>query len=54
MRGEKSNYIKDEDWKDILRMFPNAELKTIAGAGHWIQAEQPQAFLESLMEFLKN
>jgi esterase len=54
MRGEKSNYIKDEDWEEILQIFPNAQLKTIAGAGHWIQAEQPQAFLNCLLEFLQD
>lgn len=53
IRGEKSDYIKDEDWEDILKIFPNAELKTIANAGHWVQAEQPQAFVECLMAFLK-
>ena len=52
IRGEKSDYIKDEDWEDILKIFPNAELETIANAGHWVQAEQPKAFVACLMAFL--
>jgi esterase len=54
IRGEKSNYILDEDWADILKIFPNAKLDTIADAGHWVQAEQPKAFLEHLLTFLKS
>jgi esterase len=53
IRGEKSDYVLDEDWEDILKIFPNAELETIANAGHWIQAEQPQAFTKCLVGFLK-
>jgi esterase len=53
IRGEKSNYILDEDWADILKIFPNAKLETIANAGHWVQAEQPKAFAEHLLAFLR-
>jgi len=53
MRGDKSDYIKDEDWAGILEIFPNAVLDTIENSGHWIQAEQPKAFLQSLLHFLK-
>jgi esterase len=53
IRGEKSDYILDEDWDDILKIFPNAKLETIANAGHWVQAEQPKVFMEHLLGFLK-
>ncbi len=53
MRGEKSNYILDEDLEGILDLFPNARLETIADAGHWVQAEQPKAFVSTLLDFLK-
>ncbi|WP_254562572.1 alpha/beta fold hydrolase [Dyadobacter diqingensis] len=52
IRGEKSDYILDEDWDGILKIFPNAELETIANAGHWVQAEQPKAFVEHLLAYL--
>ena len=54
IRGEKSNYILDEDWADILKTFPNAKLQTIANAGHWVQAEQPKVFVEHLLAFLRS
>jgi esterase len=53
MRGEKSNYVLDEDLEGILDLFPNARLETIADAGHWVQAEQPKAFVATLLDFLK-
>jgi pimeloyl-ACP methyl ester carboxylesterase len=53
MRGALSNYVRETDLPSIGEWFPHAELDTIANAGHWVQAEQPQAFLDSLMRFLK-
>jgi esterase len=52
IRGSRSPYILDSDWPGILRLFPQAQLTTIEGAGHWVQAEQPEAFVETLMAFL--
>ncbi|TDE16880.1 alpha/beta fold hydrolase [Dyadobacter psychrotolerans] len=52
MRGDKSDYIQDEDWEGILKLFPNAKLETIENSGHWIQAEQPKAFVKALIDFL--
>lgn len=53
IRGEKSNYILDSDLEDINSIFPNSEVKTIANSGHWVHAEQPQAFMQILREFLE-
>lgn len=52
MRGDRSDYILDEDWDGILKLFPHAQLITIENSGHWIQAEQPKAFVKSLIDFL--
>jgi esterase len=52
MRGDRSDYILDEDWEDIQKIFPDSKLDTIQNSGHWIQAEQPKAFLESLLNFV--
>lgn len=51
LRGEKSRYILDEDTEAILRDFPKAEIKTIKEAGHWIHAEQPQRFIQAILDF---
>lgn len=53
IRGEKSNYILDSDLKMITELFNRNMLETIAGAGHWVHAEKPKEFFESVMNFLK-
>ncbi|MFN4124079.1 MAG: alpha/beta fold hydrolase [Flavobacteriales bacterium] len=52
IRGAKSRYIVDEDWEGILAHFPNAKLKTIENAGHWVHAEQPEILFNELNSFL--
>ncbi|MCC7302302.1 MAG: alpha/beta fold hydrolase [Bacteroidia bacterium] len=52
LRGDRSSYVRDEDFRDALRLFPNARLETISNSGHWIHAEQPEAFFHSAMRFL--
>ena len=52
IRGSESPYITDEDIPAIRRIFPNARIETIQGAGHWVQAEKPVEFVETLMKFV--
>ncbi len=54
IRGEKSKYILDEDWRTIQEKYPDSKLETIGGAGHWLHAEKPKEFVESLKSFLEN
>ena len=53
MRGEKSNYVLDRDIPDLLELFPHTTIDTVANAGHWVQAEQPEGFMASLRRFLE-
>ena len=52
IRGGASNYILDEDWADIKVLFPNAHMVSLDGAGHWLHAEQPEAFVNEVKSFL--
>ena len=52
LRGENSDYITDEDMEHILHLFPAARLETIPNAGHWIHADNPEAFSEVVLDFL--
>lgn len=54
IRGSESDYIKDSDWQGIKEWFPQAELKTVEGAGHWLHAEQPEAFFQLTLEHFRN
>jgi pimeloyl-ACP methyl ester carboxylesterase len=53
VRGAKSGYVRDEDLEGIQRLFPAAELVTVAGAGHWVHAEQPRELRRIVGEFLR-
>ena len=46
--GAESDYVVAEYHPRILELFPAAELESIAGAGHWVYADQPQAFLHTI------
>jgi esterase len=52
LRGEKSDYILPVHEEDIRHYFPNARIETIANAGHWIHADQPQSLLAQLQKIL--
>ncbi len=52
IRGGLSNYILDDDIDEIQNQFPNSKLITIDGAGHWVHAEDSEAFLEATLSFL--
>lgn len=54
LRGDKSDYILDSDFETIYHHFPNAEIKTIANAGHWLHADNPTDFLQETLDFLHN
>ncbi len=53
LRGDRSNYIKDEDFEMIRSHFPKAEIKDIKMSVHWLHAENPEDFLSETLEFLK-
>ncbi|MEO8760441.1 MAG: alpha/beta fold hydrolase [Bacteroidia bacterium] len=53
IRGEKSDYITDIDIPEIEKRFPNYKLETIANAGHWLHAEQPEIFYNDVLGFIK-
>jgi|WetSurMetagenome_2_1015567.scaffolds.fasta_scaffold40899_3 esterase len=52
IKGALSDYIGPDDAAAIRNFFPWAELAVITGAGHWVHAEQPAAFLQALKNFL--
>ena len=50
--GGQSGYITADDQEKIYEHFPNAELQTIEGAGHWVHAEAREAFAACVVDFL--
>jgi pimeloyl-ACP methyl ester carboxylesterase len=53
LRGENSDYILDQDLIAIEHHFPLAILETIKNAGHWLHAENPTDFYNTVLAFLK-
>jgi pimeloyl-ACP methyl ester carboxylesterase len=52
VRGINSDYVTDDDILDIRGHFPNATTESFGNAGHWLHAEQPEAFLKTAIDFL--
>lgn len=52
LKGEKSDYISDSDYSLIEKIFPSATIQLIPNAGHWLHAQNPEAFLQALKEHL--
>jgi esterase len=48
----RSNYIQSQHTPIIHRLFSRARITCIQDAGHWVHAEQPQAFLRCVRSFL--
>lgn len=53
VRGEHSDYVADDDEPQIRALFPEAQIVTLAGAGHWLHAEKPAEFLQIVQDFLE-
>ena len=50
--GERSNYVGPDDHEKILRHFPAAVVKTVAGAGHNPHMDQRETFVRTVIENL--
>ena len=53
LRGERSNYVLDDDLHLIRQHFPKGVLRTVEEAGHTVHFDQPVAFASALEEFVK-
>lgn len=51
IKGVKSNYYADGDEELIKSIFPKAIFSTL-DTGHWVQAEKPVEFANTVLEFL--
>jgi esterase len=52
LSGENSRYVLPEHRAAILAQFPKARFAKINDAGHWLHAEQPRAFEDTVRVFL--
>lgn len=52
IKGSKSDYINDADTSDINQVFTSNTICVIKDASHWVQADQPELFLECVGKFI--
>jgi len=52
INGALSNYITKEEEPLIKKHFPKAKIETIAEAGHWVHAENMDAFFKAVIKFV--
>ena len=50
--GANSNYLPPTAHPPIQTRFPNAQIKTLPNAGHWLHAQQPDRLVDLCNEFL--
>ena len=53
LKGDKSNYITENEEPIIDAHFPNSKIVEIKNAGHWLHAENPKQFYNEVCGFLK-
>jgi pimeloyl-ACP methyl ester carboxylesterase len=50
--GDRSDYVTPADRPRIRALFPRARFASVKGAGHWVHADQPEAFRAIVEAFL--
>jgi esterase len=52
LAGDDSDYLLPDYYPEIQRLFPAATVKTLPHAGHWVHADQPDAFTDAVHDCL--
>jgi esterase len=50
--GTESDYLTGAHLARIQALFPLARVRPVAGAGHWVYADQPEGFLTAITSIL--
>ncbi|MBF0326942.1 MAG: alpha/beta fold hydrolase [Alphaproteobacteria bacterium] len=53
LHGDRSDYVLPAHEDVITSLFPRAEWQGVAGAGHWVHADQPASFIQALAAFIQ-
>ncbi len=52
IHGADSDYVRPDQWPAIQALFPRAQMIAIPDAGHWVHADQPEAFTSVIAPLL--
>jgi len=50
VRAGKSDYIRETDYEDIMKLFPSSEIVEIEDSSHWIHTEKPETIVKLIRE----
>jgi esterase len=53
LTGGQSDYVLPDALPRIRALFPAARIEAIPGAGHWLHADAPAAFIAAVQDFLR-
>lgn len=52
IKGEKSNYINQDNFDACDYYFPNNKIIEVSNSGHWVHADNPKEFTDKLSQLL--
>ena len=52
IRGQRSDFISSDNELSVRKLFPESEILTVPGAGHWVHFDEPDRFNRMVLEFL--
>ena len=53
LRGSDSHYVADDMLPVLREVLPRARVVTLKNAGHWLHADQPEAFQQAVDAFIQ-
>jgi esterase len=51
--GGRSDYVREDDWPEVQRLFPRAQRVVLTGAGHWVHVDDQPGFVAAVRPFLQ-
>ncbi|MBE9466836.1 MAG: alpha/beta fold hydrolase [Bacteroidetes bacterium] len=54
IKAENSNYILENDYALIKKIFTNSQITTIKNASHWLHIEYPKLIIQKILDFTSN
>ncbi len=52
IRGQRSSFISNDNEPSVRKLFPESEILTVPGAGHWVHFDEPDRFNTVVLKFL--
>lgn len=52
LKGERSDYLREDDEAEIKRLFPDSRIETVSKSGHWPHFDNQNEFINKVVSFL--